>query len=175
MARDPNIPLFLWVAAAIVTHLVWGGGAEQVADVFEERADVRRFAASVQQQLRRRFSTEIALIDDTSPELAEHDAEDTPPVPDAPADQQPADKVEPPKQPLPEQPTPDDVAAPERETQPAPVVHPVPELAEIVAAAQQATPGSSDAAERAPRRTRRAGENLRLGERWKRRLPRVCW
>ena len=67
------------------------------------------------------------------------------------------------------------VAAPERETQPAPIVHPVPELAEIVAAAQQAAPGSSDAAERAPRRTRRAGEDLRLGERWKRRLPRVCW
>ena len=48
MARDPNIPLFLWVAAAIVAHLTWGGGAEQVAEVFEERADVRRFAASVQ-------------------------------------------------------------------------------------------------------------------------------
>lgn len=66
MARDPNIPLFLWVAAAIVTHLTWGGGAEQVAEVFEERADVRRFAASVQHQVRQRFNTEVSLFDDDS-------------------------------------------------------------------------------------------------------------
>lgn len=70
MAREPNIPLFLWVAAAIVTHLTWGGGAEQVAEVFEERADVRRFAASVQHQVRQRFNTEVALLDEsTLPEL----------------------------------------------------------------------------------------------------------
>lgn len=70
MAREPNIPLFLWVAAAIVTHLTWGGGADQVAEVFEERADVRRFAASVQHQVRQRFNTEVALYDeDTLPEL----------------------------------------------------------------------------------------------------------
>src|ERR1044071_4815327 len=98
MARDPNIPLFLWVAAAIVAHLTWGGGAEQVAEVFEERADVRRFAASVQQQLRRRFSTEIALLDDSVQELTEQPTEDAPRAPDAPADDQPADDVEPPKQ-----------------------------------------------------------------------------
>lgn len=30
-------------------------------------------------------------------------------------------------------------------------------------------------AEQAPRRSRREGEDLRIGERWKRRLPRVCW
>src|SRR5262245_5231192 len=115
MARDPNIPLFLWVAAAIVAHLVWGGGAEQAAEVFEERADMRRFAASVQEQLRRRFSTEIALLDDTTAELLPHDAQEPPPVPDAPADEKPADKVEPPKQPVPDKPAPDDVPAPERE------------------------------------------------------------
>jgi len=70
MTREPNIPLFLWVAAAILTHLTWGGGAEQVAEVFEERADVRRFAASVQHQVRQRFNTEVALLDEsTLPEL----------------------------------------------------------------------------------------------------------
>ncbi len=76
MAREPNIPLFLWVAAAIVAHLTWGGGAEQVAEVFEERADVRRFAASVQRHLRGRFSTEIALFEDTSAEVIERDVDD---------------------------------------------------------------------------------------------------
>jgi hypothetical protein len=115
MARDPNIPLFLWVAAAIVAHLVWGGGAEQVSEVFEERADVRRFAASVQQQLRRRFSTEIALLDDPTAEIVERDTPEAPPLPNAPDDEQPADKVEAQKQPEPEQPTPDDVPAPERD------------------------------------------------------------
>jgi hypothetical protein len=115
MARDPNIPLFLWVAAAIVAHLVWGGGAEQVSDVFEEQADMRRFAASVQQQLRRRFSTEIALLDDPTAELVEHDTPDAPAVPNAPVDEQPAEKVEPPKQPEPDQPTPDEVPAHERD------------------------------------------------------------
>src|SRR5688572_22145290 len=115
MARDPNIPLFLWVAAAIVAHLVWGGGAEQVSEVFEERADMRRFAASVQQQLRRRFSTEIALLDDTSADIVPPETADAPPVPDAPADEQPADEVEPPKQPAPDQPTPDDAPAAEPE------------------------------------------------------------
>jgi hypothetical protein len=115
MARDPNIPLFLWVAAAIVTHLVWGGGAEQVAEVFEERADMRRFAASIQQQLRHRFTTEIALLDDAPLDEVPHEPDDAPPVPDAPVDEQPADKAEPPKQPLPDQPTPDDAPARERE------------------------------------------------------------
>jgi hypothetical protein len=75
MTREPNIPLFLWVAAAILTHLTWGGGAEQAAELFEERADVRRFAASVQHQLRQRFSnTEMALLDEsTLPELERRD------------------------------------------------------------------------------------------------------
>lgn len=115
MARDPNIPLFLWVAAAIVAHLFWGGGAEQVSEVFEERADMRRFAASVQQQLRRRLTTEIALLDDTAADPVQRETPDVPPVPDAPADEQPAEKVEPPKQPTPDQPTPDDVPARERD------------------------------------------------------------
>lgn len=114
MARDPNIPLFLWVAAAIVAHLVWGGGAEQVAEVFEERADVRRFAASVHQQLRRRFSTEIALYDDPTADIVDPDDLDEARESEAPADQQPADEVDQPK-PTPDQPVPDDAPAPERE------------------------------------------------------------
>jgi outer membrane biosynthesis protein TonB len=116
MARDPNIPLFLWVAAAIVAHLTWGGGAEQVAEVFEERADVRRFAASVQQQLKRRFSTEIALIDDTSPALP--DPADEPSAVDGPPDDDSAEKVEPPEEKVPEQkPDPDSKPAVERDRQ----------------------------------------------------------
>jgi hypothetical protein len=99
MARDPNIPLFLWVAAAIVAHLTWGGGAEQVAEVFEERADVRRFAASVHDQLRRRFSTEIALLDDSVTSEPEREPEQPPDDVAGAPDDDTADpkKVEPPK------------------------------------------------------------------------------
>ena len=115
MARDPNIPLFLWVAAAILAHLTWGGGADQVAEVFEERADVRRFAASVQNQLRRRFSTEIALIDDSAFEQEQRAPDDQPDVDEAPRDEESAkEKVEPPKdsprdRPDPERPEPERV------------------------------------------------------------------
>ena len=65
MAREPNIPLFLWIAAAILTHLTWGGGADQVAEVFQERTDLRRFATSVQNTLRQRFAVEVSLLDDS--------------------------------------------------------------------------------------------------------------
>ncbi|VUD71967.1 hypothetical protein MET9862_02559 [Methylobacterium symbioticum] len=44
-----------------------------------------------------------------------------------------------------------------------------------VASVQPALPSQPETAERASRRSRREGEDLRLGERWKRRLPRVCW
>jgi hypothetical protein len=77
MAREPNIPLFLWIAAAILTHLTWGGGADQVAEVFQERADLRRFATSVQNTLRQRFAVEVSLLDDST--LAENE-----PRPDEP-------------------------------------------------------------------------------------------
>lgn len=97
MARDPNIPLFLWVAAAIVAHLTWGGGAEQVAEVFEERADVRRFAASVQQHLKRRFSTEIALFEDVPAPESERSPDDTPESVSGPPDEARA-KAEPPEE-----------------------------------------------------------------------------
>ena len=94
MAREPNIPLFLWVAAAILTHLTWGGGAEQVAEVFEERADVRRFAASVQRHFRHRFSSEIALFEDDLPPT-EREAEPAPENIDGPADEKPSKPVAP--------------------------------------------------------------------------------
>lgn len=99
MARDPNIPLFLWVAAAILAHLTWGGGAEQVAEVFEERADVRRFAASVQQQLRRRFTAEISVFEDSPAEVTERHPEDQSETPDAPPDDAAAEPKKPEKKP----------------------------------------------------------------------------
>jgi hypothetical protein len=114
MAREPNIPLFLWVAAAILTHLTWGGGAEQVAEVFEERADVRRFAASVQQHLKQRFTTEVALFDDASVSETERHPEEAPRAVDGPQDDSAAEPDPPQKQPH-DKPDPHPVPSPKPE------------------------------------------------------------
>jgi hypothetical protein len=49
--RDIQIPLFLWIATAILVHLFWGGGTHQVAMVLEERESLRSFAAGVQREV----------------------------------------------------------------------------------------------------------------------------
>jgi hypothetical protein len=51
MARDANIPLFLWVATALLAHIMWGGGAGKVVEVLEDKHNVRRFALSVQRHV----------------------------------------------------------------------------------------------------------------------------
>lgn len=65
MARDANIPIFLWVATAALAHILWGGGAEQVAQVIEHRTTVNRFARSVQGYVQRSNSPiEVTLLED---------------------------------------------------------------------------------------------------------------
>ncbi|MCC6215429.1 MAG: TonB C-terminal domain-containing protein [Polyangiaceae bacterium] len=66
--RAPEIPLFLWVATAVVAHALWGGGADQVASRLEESLDMRRFAASVRREVRRGpESVEVALLEEEDP------------------------------------------------------------------------------------------------------------
>jgi hypothetical protein len=68
MTREAQIPLFLWVAAAIVAHLIWGGGAERVAGVIEERVEIREFARAVRSYVGRGPGTlEVALLDESEP------------------------------------------------------------------------------------------------------------
>ncbi len=52
MYRDPHIPLFLWVAAALVVHAIGGGGAHEAAEVLGEKLDIRDFARLVSRQAR---------------------------------------------------------------------------------------------------------------------------
>lgn len=66
MRREATIPLFLWVATAIVAHLTWGGGADRVSNAIEERLDIRRFALAVRERARGGGTTEIALLDDAT-------------------------------------------------------------------------------------------------------------
>lgn len=65
MTRDSNIPLFLWVATALLVHLLWGGGASKMSKAFEETLDIKRFAKSVQRQVSGGGNVEIALLDES--------------------------------------------------------------------------------------------------------------
>ena len=44
MSREANIPLVLWITAAMVAHLAGGESAVQVAQVQQDRADLRAIA-----------------------------------------------------------------------------------------------------------------------------------
>ncbi len=67
MPRDSNIPLFLWIATAILAHLAWGGGADRVAHVIQERTDMHLFALAVQRQARMQGQPiQVALLDETN-------------------------------------------------------------------------------------------------------------
>ncbi len=69
MAREPNIPIFLWVATAALAHIMWGGGAEQAVRVVESKTSLNRFARSVQVYVKRANSPiEIALWDESEDE-----------------------------------------------------------------------------------------------------------
>jgi TonB family protein len=84
MTREAQIPLFLWIATAVVAHLLWGGGAEKAADVISEKVEIREFAASVRRFVRGEGrAVEVTLLSEDEPEAK--------PEPAAPDD----DKVEP--------------------------------------------------------------------------------
>jgi hypothetical protein len=81
MRREASIPLFLWVATAVLAHVIWGGGAEQGARLIDERLDIGRFAAGVRSHVRGTIAPpiEIMIEDESAPEEAP--AEDKPPEP----------------------------------------------------------------------------------------------
>jgi hypothetical protein len=96
MSRDTQIPLFLWVATAVVAHLLWGGGADQVAQVVSERIEMAEFAASVRRFVRgEQNPVEVSLIDDTSTnEKTDPAAPEESKTEPAPPDEKDADKDE---------------------------------------------------------------------------------
>ncbi len=85
MVREPNIPLFLWIATAILVHLTWGGGASQVSEAVQEQMDVRRFARAVSNQVRRAHSTVELSIEGLEP--SEPEPQVPPPPPADPLDE----------------------------------------------------------------------------------------
>jgi len=93
MTRDSNIPLFLWIATALLAHLAWGGGATKMSKALEETLDIKRFALSVQRQVRGSGSVEVALLDESAPDETPPD-ESTKPSEPRPEDEANADPTE---------------------------------------------------------------------------------
>lgn len=68
MPRDAHIPLFLWIATAVLVHLVGGGGAHQAATWVEERVDLQRFVNHVRSYVKStQEPIELTLGDDEPP------------------------------------------------------------------------------------------------------------
>jgi hypothetical protein len=131
MRRDPTIPLFLWVATALVVHAIGGGGATEVSRVLEEKAGIRDFAQAVGRSARRAHEpTEVALLDPTAePDVAEeaqpdapvadeeHRTDDPTPEPEAP-EPKPEEKKTPEPEP---KAVPEEKKPPEKQDEPKPV------------------------------------------------------
>ncbi|WP_437580321.1 hypothetical protein [Sorangium sp. So ce887] len=81
MSRDVHIPLALWICAAIVAHMAGGGGAVEVAQVIEDRAQLRRMVHAVREGLRPGDTTFEVLTDGM--------ATTPPPAPLAPPERSP--------------------------------------------------------------------------------------
>lgn len=90
MSREQNVPLLLWISAALLAHIATGGGADRLARVLDDRAKLHAFADSVRAQLR--GEGEIIEIDFVEDGL-------TPIQPDDPAPEEEAKKPEAPQPP----------------------------------------------------------------------------
>ncbi|HEY4159829.1 MAG TPA: hypothetical protein VGM29_17080, partial [Polyangiaceae bacterium] len=106
MRREANIPLFLWVATAVLGHLMWGGGVDHGARLLRQTLDIQSFARSVQNRARGVGTpVEVALLNDdkdepdkeTEPDQKKDEPEDVKPPEEEQADRDdPAAKKTPP-------------------------------------------------------------------------------
>lgn len=99
MRRDPTIPLFLWVATALVVHAIGGGSATEVARVLEEKAGIRDFAQAVSRSARRSMEPlEVSFLDPSEdPPPADQASDDAPPAEEEQEAQAPEPELEPEK------------------------------------------------------------------------------
>jgi len=92
LTRAASIPLGLWICAAVVAHLVGGGGAMEAAAVVHDRDELKAAVRSVRQSLHPADTQFEILTDDARPLPA---ARVAPPKEDGPPDGQKADDAEP--------------------------------------------------------------------------------
>src|SRR5512141_329348 len=93
MRREPTIPLFLWIATAVLTHLAGYRGVDRVATLVERSQELRHFMASIRRELAVAPPIEVSLVEQQPPEPAPVAA-----LPEeAPAVARPEPEKEPPK------------------------------------------------------------------------------
>jgi hypothetical protein len=105
MPRDAHIPLFLWLALALLVHLLGGDGVARVSQWMGERIELRHFAEDVRSYVKASNTTvELALQDEATPPEPEPEPEAAPkpetdeqvkPTKDEDAQLEPEKKLEP--------------------------------------------------------------------------------
>lgn len=145
MSREQNVPLLLWISAALLAHIATGGGAERLAQVLDDRASLHAFANSVRARLKGEDETiEIDLVDTDSLEAPQQ----TPPDQETPAEQRKlAEQKEPEKEPEPEKPAPKPPEPKQAKTEPTektPTPPAPPQQDRRIAVRQHAKPDQKD-------------------------------
>ncbi len=75
MARDTHIPIALWMSTAILAHLLGGGGAAEVAQTIQDRAELHGIMNAVRAELRPADVTFEILADGVPAHPTERQAE----------------------------------------------------------------------------------------------------
>lgn len=145
MSREQNVPLLLWISAALLAHIATGGGADRLARVFDDRAKLHAFADNVRAQLRAEGETiEIDFVEDAfleaQPEQSPDEALTEEPKAPAPPEEKRAEQA---PEPEPSAPTPPKQAEAEQPKQ-APTPPPPPQQDRRIAVRQHAKPDQED-------------------------------
>ncbi len=64
MLREAQIPLFLWLPAALILHAFTGSGAHHAAAVQRERAQIVAFSREVREAIEEQLAVEVEILDD---------------------------------------------------------------------------------------------------------------
>lgn len=103
MTREYSIPLFLWIATALVVHAIGGGGATEVSRVLQEKMDIASFAKAVGKKARLEGQPVEVSFDVEEPPVDEIEVEEPEVEPDAPPDLKVPDPEDAPAQPKPDE------------------------------------------------------------------------
>lgn len=130
MAREVQIPIVLWISAALVFHAVGGGGGLEVAEAAIDKADLRDLVKLERKELRPADDS-FEIMDITSqPDVSVTQPAEAPDKESAPSDDEVPDdaakaeaKAKQAKEKEPEPPKPEEIAkAPEAEKKPPPAL-----------------------------------------------------
>src|SRR6266480_173155 len=94
MSRDAQIPLVLWITAAIVAHMAGGGGAATVSRVLQDKANMRAIVNSVRSTFAKNDTFEVLTDATPTPPDQKVEAPKEDPKLDAKSDDKDPDDAE---------------------------------------------------------------------------------